>query len=84
MKRVWQLQEAKNKLSEVVDEAVTHGPQVITRRGIEIAIVLSFTEYRKIMSSQKKLSTFFHESPLAGLDLELNRDTSDVRDDLAL
>lgn len=84
MKRVWQLQEAKNKLSEVVDEAVTHGPQVITRRGIEIAIVLSYTEYRKIMSSQKKLSAFFRESPLAGLDLDLSRDTSDVRDDIAL
>ena len=30
MKRVWQLQEAKNKLSEVVDEAIQHGPQIIT------------------------------------------------------
>ncbi len=30
MARVWQLQEAKNKLSEVVDEALKQGPQVIT------------------------------------------------------
>jgi prevent-host-death family protein len=31
MARVWQIQEAKNKLSEVVEEAIQHGPQVISR-----------------------------------------------------
>ena len=41
MSRSWQLQEAKNRLSEVVDEALKEGPQVITRRGVETAIVLS-------------------------------------------
>jgi len=30
MARVWQLQAAKNKLSEVVEEAIAHGQQVIT------------------------------------------------------
>jgi len=39
MARVWQLQEAKNKFSEVVDEALKHGPQVITKRGVETVIV---------------------------------------------
>jgi prevent-host-death family protein len=29
----WQLQEAKNKFSEVVDQAVKFGPQEITRHG---------------------------------------------------
>ena len=42
----WQLQEAKNKLSKLVDEAMTSGPQIITRRGVEVAIVLSVEEYR--------------------------------------
>ena len=40
MSRTWQLQEAKNKLSEVVDQAIAEGPQVITRRGEEVAIVI--------------------------------------------
>ena len=84
MKRVWQLQEAKNKLSEVVDEAIHHGPQVITKRGVEVAIVLSSVEYRKMTASQKKLSTFFRESPLVGVDLDLRRDTSEMREDIAL
>ena len=84
MKRVWQLQEAKNKLSEVVDEAIRHGPQVITRRGVEVAIVLSYSEYRKMIASRKKLSHFFRKSPLVGVDLDLDRDTSSLRGDIAL
>ncbi len=84
MGRVWQLQEAKNKLSEVVDEALTDGPQVITKRGVETAIVLSYADYRKLLLSQQKLSDFFRESPLAGVELDLARDTSPNREDLAL
>lgn len=40
-RRTWQLQEAKNKLSEVVRRAREEGPQVITLRGEEVAVVLS-------------------------------------------
>jgi prevent-host-death family protein len=84
MARMWQLQEAKNKFSEVVDEAIKHGPQIITKRGIETAIVLSYTEYRKVMLNQKKLSDFFRESPLAEVGLDLKRDKSGLRTDIAL
>ncbi|HET6261933.1 MAG TPA: type II toxin-antitoxin system Phd/YefM family antitoxin [Chloroflexia bacterium] len=84
MARTWQLQEAKNRFSEVVEEALKDGPQVITRRGVETAVVLSFTDYRKMLLGRKKLSEFFRESPLAGLDLDLTRDTSPARDDIAL
>jgi antitoxin Phd len=84
MSRVWQLQEAKNKFSEVVEEALSQGPQVITRRGVEAVIVLSYAEYRKLIVSQKKLSEFFRQSPLADTDIDLSRDRSDVRPDIAL
>jgi antitoxin Phd len=84
MARVWQLQEAKNKLSEVVDEAVSHGPQIITKRGVETAIVLSYADYQKLLRQQQKLSDFFRESPLMGLDLDLTRDTSPVRENIGL
>lgn len=80
MARVWQIQEAKNKLSEVVEEAMKHGPQIITKRGVETVIVLSYAEYRKAMLNQKKLSDFFRESPLAEADLDLRRDKSRLRD----
>jgi antitoxin Phd len=84
MARVWQLQDAKNKFSEVVDEAIKHGPQIITRRGVETVIVLSYAQYRKTMLNQKKLSDFFRESPLAEVDLDLRRDKSGLRKDIPL
>jgi prevent-host-death family protein len=84
MAGTWQLQEAKNKLSKVVDEAIRQGPQIITRHGVEVAIVLSYDEYRRIIASQEKLSDFFQNSPLAGTALELTRDKSPWRQDLAL
>lgn len=37
----WQVQEAKNKLSEVIDQALTDVPQIITRRGKTVAYVVS-------------------------------------------
>jgi prevent-host-death family protein len=84
MARVWQIQEAKNKFSEVVNEAIKHGPQIITKRGVETVIVLSYAQYRKVMLNQKKLSDFFRESPLAKVNLDLKRDKSGVRPDIAL
>ncbi|GAB1539059.1 type II toxin-antitoxin system Phd/YefM family antitoxin [Scytonema sp. NUACC21] len=83
MMKQWQLQEAKNKLSEVIEEAIHQGPQVITKRGVEVAIVLSYREYQKMLSGQQKLSTFFQTSPLAEVELDLSRDKSDVREDMA-
>ena len=79
MGRVWQLQEAKNKLSQVIDEAITRGPQIITRRGVETAIVLSYAEYRRVLARHEKLADFFRESPLVGIDLDLTRDASAAR-----
>lgn len=84
MARVWQIQEAKNKLSEVLDEAIKHGPQIITKRGVETVIVLSYAEYRKVMLNKKKLSDFFRESPLAEVDLDLRRNKSGLRANIAL
>lgn len=84
MARTWQIQEAKNKLSEVVDKAIKHGPQIITKRGVEAVIVLSYAEYRKAMLNQKKLSDFFRESPLAQVDVDLRRDKSRLRANVTL
>ncbi len=69
----WQLQEAKNRFSEVVDEALTHGPQTVTRHGREVVVVLSIEEYKRLKKPQKNLFQFFQESPLYGVDLDLSR-----------
>jgi prevent-host-death family protein len=84
MAGTWQLQEAKNKLSKVVAEAMQQGPQIITRHGVEVAIVLSYEEYRRLVASKEKLSDFFRQSPLAASDIDLSREKSPFRENLAL
>ncbi len=76
----WQLQTAKNNLSEVVDIAVRGEPQVITRHGKPVAVVLSIAEYRRLTAAQGKLSAFFRNSPLVGVELDLTRDKSMPRE----
>jgi antitoxin Phd len=82
--QTWQLQEAKNKFSRVIENAVNSGPQIITKRGVEVAIVISYAQYQKMIASRESLSAFFRNSPLTGTDLELARDKSNARKDIEL
>ena len=77
MENEWQLQEAKNKLSEVINLALTIGPQLITRRGEKTAVLISYKEYEKLCKAQGRLSEFFRESPLAGASI--NREKNQNR-----
>jgi prevent-host-death family protein len=81
MVRTWQLQEAKNKFSQVVDEAVRDGPQIITRHGVETAVVISIEDYRHHHVGKEKLTKFLRESPLAEYKLDMTRDPSPPRDE---
>lgn len=71
--REWQLQEAKNRLSQVVNSALHDGPQTITLRGKPAAVVVSFDEYRKLTLPRTGLSQFFRQSPLHDVELDLGR-----------
>ncbi len=82
--QVWQLHQAKNKLSEVVENALSSGPQIITRHGVEAVVILSASEYRQMTVSQSSLSEFFRNSPLADAELDLSRDASMSRETLVL
>lgn len=46
--RLWALQDAKNKLSEVVNAAVLGEPQIVTRRGVETAVIISRDEFERV------------------------------------
>ena len=52
---VWQLQEAKARLSEVVRRAVEEGPQHVSVRGEPAAVVLSETDYRQLTSKRPSI-----------------------------
>jgi prevent-host-death family protein len=77
----WQLQEAKNRLSEVVRKAREEGPQVITLRGDEAVVVVDADEYRRLSGRPKgSLVDFFRQSPLVGVELDLTRSRDTGRD----
>lgn len=76
----WQLQNAKNKFSEVVEKALNVGPQVVTRRGVEAVVVISVTEYKKLTQPKTSLVEFFKQSPFHGLDIDLARRKDKGRD----
>ena len=69
----WQLQNAKNHLSELVRKAREEGPQVITLRGRDAVVVVSANEFGKLSRPRGSLVDFFRKSPLAGVDLDLDR-----------
>jgi len=75
-KKTWQLQEAKNRFSELVNKVLKEGPQVVTRRGEEVVVIVSNEEYKKLLKSQSGLLEFFRQSPLVGVELDLERDHS--------
>jgi prevent-host-death family protein len=71
--REWQLQEAKNRLSQVLDSALHDGPQTITLRGKPAAVLVSFEEFKKLAQPRTSLSQFFKQSPLSDLELDISR-----------
>ena len=78
--QTWQLQHAKNRFSEVVDQAIQEGPQVISRRGVETVVVVSVSDFRKMSRPQEGLVDFLRASPLAEEDLDLERDPDPGRE----
>ena len=78
MQKEWKLQEAKSKFSEVVDRAIEEGPQVITRHGKEVVMIISCADYRKMTKPAMNLYEFFRTSPLVDCDIDFTRIDSPV------
>lgn len=69
----WQLQEAKSRLSQLVESALREGPQTITLRGKPAVVVVSFEKFQTLTRPSTTLHEFFRRSPLCGTDLDLER-----------
>ena len=73
----WQLQEAKQKFSEVVQRAIQDGPQIVTRRGVEVVVILSSDEYRRLSGDKPDFKEFLLSGPdLSALEMERSRETA--------
>ena len=49
----WQLQDAKSRFSEFLNAALRKGPQVVTRRGVETAVLVPIEEWRRLQSASR-------------------------------
>jgi prevent-host-death family protein len=71
--RAWSVADAKARLSELLDHAISDGPQAITRRGTEVAVVVSAEEWHRKSSRTGSLAEFLAASPLRDSDLRIER-----------
>jgi prevent-host-death family protein len=71
--RAWSVADAKARLSELLDQAISDGPQAITRRGREVAIVVSVEEWHRKSSRAGSLAGFLAASPLRDSGLRIER-----------
>ena len=76
----WQLQDAKNRFSEIVNKALREGPQVVTRRGKKTVVIMSVEQYQSLVRPKINIVDFFQESPLRGEDLDLMRRKDSARE----
>lgn len=78
---VWQMQEAKARLSEVVKCAESEGPQNITLHGQSVAVVVSRSMFDRLTGNDLSLVEFMRRSPLFGAeDVNLERDPGLTRE----
>jgi antitoxin Phd len=80
MEKRWQLQEAKNKFSQVAEEAAVYGPQIVTKHGRDAVVILGVDEYRQLTERRGALLDFFRDSPLVGSGLDITRESDEGRE----
>lgn len=69
----WTLSGAKARFSEVVERALSEGPQTVTRNGRDAVVVVSVKEWRRKSARKGNLAEFFAASPLKGSGINLER-----------
>jgi antitoxin Phd len=50
---VWPVQDAKARFSELLDASLRDGPQVVTRRGVEAAVLVPIEEWRRLTQAAR-------------------------------
>ncbi|BEL08917.1 hypothetical protein Q0Z83_071080 [Actinoplanes sichuanensis] len=82
----WQVQEAKQRFSEVLRAAEAGEAQIVTKHGEEVAVLIDIAEYRRLRGEQVGLMAYLRADPLDDFDLdaEIDRRREQPRDiDLA-
>lgn len=72
------MQDAKTRFSELIERAITEGPQTITRHGAERAVVLSVEDYRVLASYKPDFKAHLLGGPKVD-DFAMERDSDKGR-----
>jgi antitoxin Phd len=67
----WQVQEAKARFSEFLDASLREGPQVVTRRGIEVAVLVPIDEWRRLQHAARPTLKKLLLSPHARFEISI-------------
>jgi antitoxin Phd len=51
--KAWPVQDAKARFSEFLEACLAHGPQMVTKRGVEAAVLVPATQWRRLQSAAK-------------------------------
>ena len=78
--KVWQLQEAKARFSELVNEVEEDGYHTITKNGHPVVMIISTREFEKLKTPKNTLLDFFRDAPLPDVDIDIERDKDTGRD----
>lgn len=54
MQRTWQVQEAKARFSELLQTSLSEGPQIVTYRGVETAVVVPIEQWRRMERATRR------------------------------
>jgi prevent-host-death family protein len=49
----WQVYDAKARFSELLDASLKSGPQIVTKRGVEAAVLISIDEWKQLKNQVK-------------------------------
>ncbi|HKV07454.1 MAG TPA: type II toxin-antitoxin system Phd/YefM family antitoxin [Thermoanaerobaculia bacterium] len=73
--RRWAIQDAKARFSELLEASLNEGPQIVTRRGVETAVLVPFEEWRRLQSSARPTlkELLLAESPRAEIPVPSRR-----------
>jgi len=69
----WQVQEAKQRFSEVLRAAAAGEPQIVTKHGQDVAVVIDIAEYRRLRGESLSFMDYLRAEPAADVDFEVDR-----------
>ena len=69
----WPVADAKAHFSEMIDRALSEGPQVVTRKGKRTVVVVPVEEWERRSKRRGNLAEFFAASPLRDSQLKIDR-----------